>query len=166
MISRRFWLTLALSFTVAKSAWATAQIPEMLLFDGREEMLFSEPLTQYVMAPDHLATFQSQLGTDHCTGSWRNYQGTWEIRNSRLYLTRLVTDPCDPVQKEIPLSRIFPFDVGPVFARWYTGVLVVPVGRRTRYVHMGYESRFEWYITFSVIAGKIVGRSESSKPPK
>ena len=158
-----------LAFTVfclmSSKALATAQIPEEIQFDGRSEMLFSEPLNFYLVKHKNLAKLEPYLSKDGCSGSWRGYRGTWEIRDSRLNLIRLETDPCSERPTQVPLSTIF-FEAAPVFATWYTGTLVVPTGKRIEYVHMGYQSRYEWYIVFTVVEGVVTGRRETSTQPK
>ncbi|KZN40113.1 MULTISPECIES: hypothetical protein [Pseudoalteromonas] len=43
-----------------------------------------------------------------------------------------------------------------VKANWYSGALVVPHGKRTRLVHMGYGSSYEEYIVIRVNKGTVV----------
>jgi hypothetical protein len=165
MNRRHAFLTLTLCCLVSSNALAIAQIPEEIQFEGRSEMLFSEPLNYYLVQNNNLAKLEPYLGKDRCSGSWRGYRGTWEIRDSRLHLLRLETSPCSERPTQVPLSAIF-FDAAPVLAKWYTGTLVVPTGRRIEYVHLGYESRYEWYIVFTVVEGRVVDRRESSAQPK
>lgn len=166
MFARHALLLFLLWGVLSGRAAATAQIPEEIVIDGKSQILFSEPLNQYLLQRGKLALLEPHLSKERCSGSWRNYQGTWEIRNARLYLTRLQTDPCSDTPKEIPLSSLFVAATGPVFANWYTGTLLVPVGKQLRYVHMGYESEYERYIVFNVSAGKVTRRHESSTRPK
>ena len=166
MLARRHLLTLALLSALCDRALATAQIPEVILLDGNTEMLFSEPLNQYLLQANHLALLEPLLSKEMCSGSWRDYRGTWEIRDGRLYLSRLETDPCSSEPKEIPLHSLFIAASGPVFAGWYTGTLIVPRGKVIRGVHMGYQSGYEWYVILTVMKGKVVDRRETAKQPE
>jgi hypothetical protein len=44
----------------------------------------------------------------------------------------------------------------PVFAEWFTGVLIVPDGKMLQYVHMPYASRFERELRVVVVLGLIL----------
>ncbi len=129
-------------------------------------MLFSEPLGQWLLLGENLARFEKLRSKQVCSGSWRDYRGSWEIRESRLYLVRIETDPCDEKPREIPLGSLFPVEPGAVFASWYTGSLVVPVGRQLAYVHMGYQSRYERYIVFTIKGGVVASKTETTDMPR
>ena len=159
--ARRVSLLLALFF-IACQAKATAQIPDEILVDGRVEMLFSEPLNAYLARPGNLAKLKPYFAKQRCSGSWRGYKAKWQVRDGRLYLTELDTDPCGDHPKSVPLESLFMFEAKPVLASWYTGPLVVPQGRMVGYVHMGYESSYERYIVFLVKEGVVVDRKEST----
>lgn len=162
MIARRCLVALTLLGILSGQAWASAQIPEEILLDGKSEDLFSEPLNQYLLQDNHLALLEPLLSKQKCSGSWRDYRGVWEVRDARLYLSHLETDPCSSKPKAIPLSSVFLLANGPVFAEWYTGTLIVPKGKLVKRVHMGYQSEYDWYVVFTVIKGKVVDRRETS----
>jgi hypothetical protein len=141
----------------ASAAQATAQFADELLFRGRSEPLFTNPLDS---APGALAYFAKYGG---CTALRRGYVATWEIRGDALYLSKVVVDACSPErQKEIPLSDLFAGAKGPVKATWYSGRLRVPQGRMVEHVHMGYGSRFEGYLYVDIEAGRVT-RVETSR---
>ncbi len=77
-----------------------------------------------------------------------------------------MANPCKEKPDEISLSVFFPGAQGPVYASWYTGRLIVPLGKRTQYVHMGYESEYEKYMVFVVEAGRILSREVTAERPK
>ncbi len=147
-------------------AFATAQIPDEIHFEGRTEMLFSEPLNDYLKSPENLAKLAPFLPRGRCSGSWRGYRATWEIMGSQLYLAELETDPCAEKPVQVPLEKLFIFTPRPVHATWFSGQLVVPVGKLVKYIHLGYESRYERYVIFEVTNGQVTKRTESSTPPR
>lgn len=151
---------------VTGCSYATAQIPELIELDGVEQSLFSEPFTIYLANNQSEIPKLEKLAQDVCTGSWRRYQGRWFILDKKLYLRSLAANPCRESPEQIPLPVFFPGASGPVHAKWYTGKLVVPRGKRVRYVHMGYESEFEQYLVFTVQSGQIIAQEESSMKPK
>jgi hypothetical protein len=102
--------------------------------------------------------------TPESTANWRKYVASWEIKNNRLYLTAITANLCDdPVptsmrcEKHHPASLrdLFKVKDGKVFAEWYTGTLRVPVGAMLRYVHMGYESIYEFDLLIVVEKGVV-----------
>ena len=156
----------ALLLLVTHCSYATAQIPELIELDGVEQSLFSEPFTTYLANNQNEIPKLEKLAQDVCTGSWRRYQGRWFILDKKLFLRSLAANPCRESPEQIPLSVFFPDATGPVHAEWYTGKLVVPRGKRVRYVHIGYESEFEQYLVFTVQNGLITAQEESNTKPK
>ncbi len=163
MLPRRLTL-LVILIALAGRSYATAQIPDEIRFDGRTEMLFSEPLNAFLAIGSNLDKLRPFL-RERCSGSWRGYQATWEVRGVDLFLVALVTAPCNSMPNSVPLERIFPGPTSAVLASWFSGSLVVPIGRQVEYVHKGYESRCEKYLVFQVIGGRIISRNEQDAPP-
>ena len=52
----------------------TAQIPEMLIFEGKEHSMCTNPLEVYRDLGGVLLEFSFT-----CTALWRGYVGTWEV---------------------------------------------------------------------------------------
>jgi hypothetical protein len=127
----------------------TAQISEILRYEGEELALCTEPLGDYF----------SLIGLDtpfepNCTALWRGYVGTWEIAQSRLYLIGLTGTLRDGTDAK--LASLFPGFPERVFAHWYTGTLRAPQGKLLRYVHQGYRSTHERDLLFGVTKGVVV----------
>ena len=78
----------------------------------------------------------------YSTACWRQYVGTWEIKDGRLYL--------------VGLKGRFKY-VGdePLFADWFTGVLRIPRGENIIYVHMGFGSVYEKELHVKVENGVV-----------
>jgi hypothetical protein len=129
----------------------TAQVPEQLILDGvRTWMAFCPPLPQghpriVEPADDDRNGGSDDVAVTRSTACWRRYVGTWEIRQGRLYLIRLVG------QYELA-------GVGPLFADWFTGVLRIPRGEVLLYVHMGFGSLHEEELHIRIEAGVVVDR--------
>jgi hypothetical protein len=149
-------LMLCLAMAISPGVRATAQASDMLIVQGEEFALNTNPLEtqleQKQWKPPEDAVISS--------ANWRGYIATWEIKDDKLFLkeaTILVSDPEDEdeyLRKSIT-SELYP-GATEVFANWYTGALIVPDGKMTRYVHMGYGSSFDHYQVFRVHAGEIV----------
>jgi hypothetical protein len=138
------------------SAWATAQIPDELVYEGEKCMLFSEPLESY-WGPGNP---RPRFVPPH-TANWRGYRASWEIAEGMLYLTGLrgqVGNP-DGTLSQVTLAEIFPGNTGRVEAVWFTGTLRVPQGKQIRYTHMGYESMYERDLLIRLERGKVLSTS-------
>jgi hypothetical protein len=155
----------------------TAQVAEVLRYQGRDLMLHSEPLDGY------LRSLKARPPMPHeSTACWRGYVGTWEIRDGHLYLLALeslmdrearrkregVRGP-DPALQGVAaysvfghanagplIRRIFPDAIGPVLADWYTGPLVCPEGDHVQYFHGGYGGTWERERRLWVEHGRLV----------
>ena len=126
----------------------TAQIPEKLILDGEPVTMTGFPDLPHkdprIIVLDPGKTHGT--GIVYSTACWRRYQGTWEIKDGKLYL--------------VDLEGVFRLVAGhaPIFADWFTGELVIPRGEVIRYVHMGFESTYEQELRISVKAGILVDR--------
>src|SRR5438552_11429156 len=132
----------------AKGGTMTAQLHEKLILDGEEvSMAFTPPLPE-----DHPRIFEPEPGSvvrdpdDRIlmsTACWRGYQGTWEIKDGRLYLLDL-------------RGRRQLREGGPILADWFSGVLRITKGARLKYVHMGFGTVFEQEIHIKIEKGMVV----------
>src|SRR5262245_55875676 len=111
----------------------TAQIHELLLLDGEwTSMAFVPPLPE-----GHpriaVASEEKQRAAPRVlfsTACWRQYRGSWEIKDKRLSLIALE-------------GRFELKGEGTLLADWFSGVLRIPRGKVIAYVHMGFGSVFE-----------------------
>ena len=127
----------------------TAQFTEVLHYKGEQLSLRTHPLTAYF----------SQMGIfpelqDKSTACWRRYVGHWEILHDRLYLVDISATYSDG--REVTIDSLFPGFEDRVFAHWYSGVLTIPQGKMTKYVHMGYMSSYERELFIAMESGVVV----------
>lgn len=130
-----------------RRGWATAQMPDLLIYAGDTLLLQANPLEQWL---EQLPKRPTEFSSSNATNCWRGYQAIWQLENKQLYLTQIIS--CAPASpKSMDLRRWFvPSTRGRVAATWVTGRLVVAIGKLLRYEHMGYESIYEqdWVLTF------------------
>mgnify|MGYP001826477571 CR=1 FL=1 len=125
----------------------TAQVTDVLSFDGDEYAIHNEPLEAYFDKYPPRPEIEAS-----CSACWRGYVATWRIKRSKLYLQRLD----DFSGKLLKLKKeLFPNEEGPVFASWFTGPLICPNGPEVQYIHMGYESTFEKYLIIEIENGLV-----------
>jgi hypothetical protein len=128
----------------------TAQIPDILLFNGEELPLASEPLRSWLSEHPDLPPF---MGGG--TSLMRGYRARWAIEGRCLMLLDIAArfESGAPVT----LQDLFPMSNPgePVFARWVQGHLRCNRGALLEYVHLGYASRYEEDVLFLVLAGSV-----------
>ena len=138
----------------------TAQEADLILIDGVQQQLLTNPLEAYREKYRRDIIFLQ----DHPnTGCWRGYVAKWEIDKGRLFLLKVVGNisykgrgsDYNIFHDKIPatLSEIFGPVSGRVPATWYSGELRVPLGEMVEYVHAGYGSRFPKYLLIPVVNG-------------
>jgi len=128
----------------------TAQFHEHLILDGElTSMACCPPLPgKHPRIIDRHA--EGLPGDDadvgcYSTACWREYIGTWEIKDGKFYLCRLV-------------GRYRFRDKEPIFANWVSGTLRIPQGERLHYVHMGFGSVYEEDLLIKIKKGLVVSR--------
>ena len=159
-------LPLLLALLHTPPVLATAQTPDQLQWNGRLLRLDTNPLEPFLVGHPELRP-RGPMGS---TGLWRGYVASWRVDSGQL----LLDDICVLVDMdtnsagrlvetyESVLSQVFPDGrVRP--AAWFTGHLVVPIGRRTAYVHMGYASTYSEYVVVTVREGLVVSERRMSE---
>ncbi|WP_242111446.1 hypothetical protein [Luteimonas aquatica] len=141
---------------VLSQAHATAQMPDVILIDGKQYALNTNPLDRYL---ETLGDKAPRFDAPH-TALWRGYVATWELVQGKLYLRKVKgyrQQGRPEVEDEEELAvdgmqELFPGRQD-VVADWYTGTLIVPDGEQAEYVHMGYATTYERYIVATVKEG-------------
>lgn len=130
----------------------TSQVREKLILDGVEQsMAFCPDLP--IATGQVIETSKVGLGQSIKTGEWprilqstacwRGYIGTWEIKDERLYLNKVI-------------GRYQMTGSVPVFAEWITAVLRVPQGKVIQPVNMGFASVCETELHIKIEKGVVV----------
>jgi len=124
----------------------TAQAPEILIYNGREMAMITNPDVN--PGCDYVSGFSMN------TGNYRGYVGTWEIKDDRkLYLCNV----------DGGRTKNYP---DPVFADWISHDLEVWSGNLLRYVHAGYGSMFEENVIFKIESGILKDVRIEDNTPK
>lgn len=170
-------------------AVATAQQPDIIIYEGKNSLLFSNPLESYYKTKP-----RPNFYSPH-TANWRGYIATWEIDQDILYLKDIEAwidygipniweqkiDEKGVIhrylmnktggQRDIRkagLHDLFPNE-DRVKASWFTGQLRIPQGKELKYIHMGYESAYEQDIILTIEAGRVITQKtvdNTTNPPK
>jgi hypothetical protein len=142
-------------------AWATPQAPDLILYEGEERLLYSEPLDSFWGPGNPRPTFVPTH-----TANWRGYTASWEIVEGRLYLTGIqgrIGKP-DGTLSEAGLAMLFPGAAGKVEAVWFTGTLRIPWGNRLHFTRAGYGAIYEKEFVIRVEKGRVVGSPVVGNP--
>jgi len=122
-------------------SYATEQAPDLLIYNKDTVYIYSNPLQE----KEHLLKKDKRFLKLSCrsTACWRRYQATWELINDKLYLTKISS--CCNSDITANLNLIFGDELidKKVFAQWYVGKLIVPIGKKLYGEHLGYSSVHE-----------------------
>ena len=127
----------------------TAQFLETLHYEGQELGMAAQPLADYFAFGGQQPRFLVRM-----TALWRGYVGTWEIRDSRLYLIGISAELKDG--STVTLETLFPGYPKRVFAHWFSGEIRVPQGRMLEYVHAGFSSKYQADLLLQIEKGVLV----------
>jgi len=106
----------------------SSQIGQYLRYQGEGVSMATHSLEDYFAMGGRKPDLNAATGALH-----RGYLGGWEIVAGRLYLVKLTATLSDGTQAT--LQTLFPGFGGWVFARWFTGTIRIPRGRRPHVVY-------------------------------
>lgn len=126
----------------------TAQLHEQLILEGKEtSMAFCPPLPEghprIIELTEEEINRKKIPGIIFSTACWREYIGTWEIKDGQFYLVNLI-------------GRYKIIGDEPIPANWFSGVIRIPQGKLLHYVHMGFGSVYEREIHVKIENGRVV----------
>lgn len=136
-------------------AFATAQYPDYLVVDGKEEPIHSNPLEPFFARhPDKRPSRGVQS-----SALWRGYVAHFEINKGMLFVKDVRVQQWEK-KNDNPtwisvIDEVFPAKVDRNLS-WFTGFLILPRGKMTEYVHMGYASSYEAYRLILVRIGRVM----------
>ena len=141
-------IILLLTTFITLNVFGTAQFSDKIIYSGVIYSLDSNPLEDYFdKNPDKRPT-----PIIMCTALWRDYVATFEIKDSTLYLKDIeiladikTNNGIQNVKWKSVIDEVFPNQTN-IIINWFSGILVLPYGKRMNYVQMGYGSTFKKYI--------------------
>lgn len=133
----------------------TAQVGELLIYQGRKRIMHSEPLNVYLEKHTEF-----RFGMES-TANYRGYFGTWEIEDDLLYLINLKgrTDE----GKSVNMNYLFP-GKEKVKATWFSGELNLPKGKPTGLFFTGYSDMKTHTEVLIIENGKLVNTYLKENP--
>ena len=146
------WIFLMTLTLLTSDALATSQISDVITYEGVSYNLHTNPLEKYFQK----YSFRRPSSPMRSSALWRGYVASFEFRNQSLYVVDVSVQRGGGYTSV--LNEVSPHRDGrakPFKADWYSGLLVLPHGEMTRYVHMGYGSEYEHYIVIEVKNGHL-----------
>jgi len=143
------------SFDVLTASIMSAQVPDLIIMNGRKMELYTNPLEQYwIRLNKNRPSFKV---AENCK---RGYVATWEIKGRRLFLRAIESQVLRRTlffRKRWKRYTVTSFlkSGGEIIASWFSGKLRIPNGRMTLYKHNGYDSRFEKETIITVDHGNV-----------
>lgn len=141
-----------------QDVFATAQIPDRLIYEGKSYHLHNNPLEVYFKEHPR----KRPEGEVTSTALWRGYIATFEIQDQVLVLKDLqieVYEHQEGKEEWMPnttlksvLKEVFPEEEA-FKIDWCTEVLILPSGKLIKYVHHAYASTFEEYVLLEMKGG-------------
>lgn len=105
----------------------TAQIEEILLFEGKKHHTHFDGLCAYLQK--HKEREEPYPSSTNC---YRGYEGKWEVRDQKLYLKKLIVHR---ENEEVNGMELYFSNTKEVFAQWFNGEIELPAGKETMYSH-------------------------------
>ena len=131
---------------------ATAQVGDVLIYNGDTLALFSNPLEMYFDAKGIRSINNTPLN-GKSTGCYRGYKAIWEIRHDSLFLIS-VQKNCF-VNDKLYFNLNSEFGTDKVFAYWFSGTTISPKGEQLQYAHNGYSSLYEGELELTFEKGML-----------
>ena len=143
------------------AVYATAQHPDIVIYEGKKQGIFSNPLGNLFIS-DSIDRKKLFFGEDYnCTSTacYRGYQGVWIILENILYLQE-IHSCCSDDKKVADLNKLFndKYKNKRVKADWFSDTIIIPKGKLLQYYHGGYLSVYEKETELIFKKGKLTGK--------
>ena len=122
-----------------QNVFATAQIPDFLIYKGDTLSIYTNPLESYFENHSRPDSLFAEIGYNS-TACWRGYIAYWELKNDSLFLTKIEGDSIN-----INFSKIFKDRKikDKIFADWYNYSIYNPYSKLLYFENTGYGSIYE-----------------------
>jgi len=127
----------------------TAQVHELLIIEGKEtSMAYCPPIPTdhpqiQTLTQKEMEKLEDMPLMIFSTACWRQYVGTWELKDGKFYLRDIK-------------GRYQLTSNQPIFADWVTAVIRIPDGELLHYVHMGFGSVYEFENHIKIENGIVI----------
>jgi len=139
-------------FFASVSAFATPQIPDILVYEGREYPIRAEILDDYFK---RFPQRNPKPADDWCSALWRGYLARFETVDGRIFLKDIFINVCSSSSSTSALEKVVP-NGERLFVDWYSDLLDSGYGENAEdpYSLESFEA-YENYTFFEVEKGTI-----------
>lgn len=134
----------------------TMQRHDTLLRNGEQKIIYSQPLEKYFDANTrpNFISFNTSMTV-------RGYYADWKIENDKLFLIDFVGHQLESNWNELEyrLNDLFKDIEPPVFADWFSGDIIVPIGEN---ISTSIYPMFKTFSKLSFYKGKFIAEAEVS----
>lgn len=151
-MKRKALLILSLFLFVTTLAFATPQLPNTLILEGKEYPIHDNIMEEYF---SQFPERNPKNDDEPCSGLWRGYRSVFGVADGRVFLKDIFINACFG-EPESVLKKVVP-DGSRLFADWYTAVVPAWYGENRKDPY-SLESLDAWekYSFFEIIKGKLV----------
>lgn len=159
-MKKLFYLLAAFIFPL--TVFPTAQVGDILIWNGDTLAIFSNPLE----LRDDIDSIRPKLFGDKKasinTACWREYIAEWTLIENEIYLTNILSCNYSEDSVKSNMETVFgaEYKNGKVKASWITGKILIPKGKLIHYVHSGYQSFYETELVLSFKDGILTNQKE------
>jgi hypothetical protein len=130
----------------------TAQRTDTIVINQVEHVMYGLPLEQYWEQNSNMPSLFSMQ-----TSLNRGYYAKWLIEHNKLFLIDFYGECILPQPtKEYSLTDLFPTTKEKIFAEWFTGEIIIPMGKQVNYFHGGWGAIYEYKTTIKVCNGLVI----------
>lgn len=150
---RLILLALFLFSVLSLNGYATPQIPDILIYEGKEYPIQNELLDDYFKRfPER----NPKSEDESCSALWRGYQATFEVVDGKIYLKDVATNICNNRGPSSKLKKVVP-EGERLFVDWVSSLVWSGYGENTEDPY-GMESldAYEKYSFFEVDKGRVL----------
>ena len=150
------FITFTISLMLSINVSATAQAPDYLIYEGEKYRLHVNPLEELFQENEELKPKVEII----FSANWRGYVATFSINHNALVISDITVIKSNPNKKHSYVTESILLEVFPKESDrrldWFSGLLVVPLGEKTGYVHLSYASQYENYLLFRIGNGQVL----------
>jgi hypothetical protein len=149
------YIVFLLFITQGLYLFATAQVPDVLIYNEKEYALTVNPMETY------FKKYPEKRPRMPHTALWRGYVATFEIIHNELWVIDIKKYESEMINgkynsKYVSIINECLNGKDRMKIDWYNGLLVLPQGELVEYVHMGYGSTYEYYKLIEIENGNYI----------
>ena len=135
----------------------TMQRPDTIIYNDEQRIIYSQPLKPYFESLEQKPVFLSMV----TSMTSRGYYAGWLLKNNQLYLIDFLGLQLTSnwTELEYNLTDLFPKEAAPIFAHWFSGQIIIPLGKN---ISTSMYSRYERHLILYLDKGMFINEEEVS----